>query len=57
MNGDNIRAVGSSIVSDELTVLDARKDIDVQAATSRYHDIETSERKKSGNMMKHRAAV
>ena len=48
MNGDNIRAVGSSIVSDELTVLDARKDIDVQAATSRYHDIETSERKKSG---------
>ena len=48
MSGDNIRAVGSSIVSDELTVLDARKDIDVQAATSRYHDIETSERKKSG---------
>ena len=48
MNGDNIRAVGSSIVSDELTVLDARNDIDVQAATSRYHDIETSERKKSG---------
>ena len=48
MSGDNIRAVGSSIVSDELTVLDARNDIDVQAATSRYHDIETSERKKSG---------
>ena len=48
LSGDNIRAVGSSIVSDELTVLDARKDIDVQAATSRYHDIETSERKKSG---------
>ena len=48
LSGDNIRAVGSSIVSDELTVLDARNDIDVQAATSRYHDIETSERKKSG---------